>query len=150
MDLDTIGNVSSIIGLVITIITLLLSANVNRKVNTMLKVKADRTYFNKKVKNVIDDLKKLLDIAEKSEYDVLLSTKQYSTINSAICVVSSSWDALFQYENRLSKKRKIKSWNKKFESIRNMYNNNTSDSNEVISFLSEFITFLEKENDNNE
>lgn len=151
MNLSDIGSWASIIGLAITILTFFLAANVNKKVNGILKSKSDKTYFNKKVIVAISDLSNLLEIAEEGKTDILYSTKQYSKINSAIELVNSSWEVLLPYENKLSKKIKNASWNRKFEKIQNMYNNRIiKNTNEVITFLNEFITFLEKEQDNNE
>ncbi|MBQ9928969.1 MAG: hypothetical protein IJO65_13485 [Lachnospiraceae bacterium] len=151
MILSDIGSWASIIGLAITILTFFLAANVNKKVNGILKSKNDKTYFNKKVVVAISDLSNLLEIAEEGKTDILYSTKQYSKINSAIELVNSSWEVLLPYENKLTKKIKNSSWNRKFEKIHNMYNNRIiKNTNEVITFLNEFITFLEKEQDNNE
>ena len=151
MTLGDVGSWASIIGLAITIFTDFLAANVNKKVNRILKSKSDKTYFNKKVNVAIQDLKLLQEFAEEGKRNLLFSTKQYSKINSAIELVNSSWDVLLQYESKFSKKVKINSWNKKFKKIRNLYNFEISkDTNEVIAFLNEFITFLEKEHDNNE
>lgn len=150
MSLEYIGSWASIIGLVITIFTFFLAANVNRKVNGVLKSKSDKTYFNKKVTGVINDLKKLQQIAEDEKNDILYATRQYSIINSAIELVNSSWDVLLQYENKLSKRIKIRSWNISFKKIREIYTvEAVKNTKEVIVFLNELIIFLEKEHDNN-
>ena len=150
MNLSDVGSWASIIGFVITFLTFLLTSNVNKKVNESLKSRNDKIYFNKKVDSVINDLTSVLQIAEDGKKEILYSTKQYSKINSAIELVSSSWDVLLSYDSKLLKRIKVKSWNKKIKKIRKMYNNQISkDLNEVITFLSEFITFLEKEQNNN-
>lgn len=151
MNLGDVGSWASIIGLAVTVLTFFLAANVNKKVNGILKSKSDKSYFNKKVIVTISDLNHLREIAEEGKVDILYTTKQYSKINSAIELVNSSWDVLLPYENRLSKKIKSMSWNGKFKKIRNIYNQPFGkNTNEVITFLNEFITFLEKEQGNNE
>lgn len=151
MNLETVGSWASIIGLAITIFTFFLAANVNKKVNGILKSKRDKTYFNKKVIVTIQDLKLLQTFAEEGKKDLLYSTKQYSKLNSALELVNSSWDVLLQYEGKFSKRMKIQSWNRKFRKIRDIYNLQISkDTHTVITFLNEFITFLEKEYENND
>lgn len=151
MNLSDFGNWSSIIGLVITIITFLLAANVNKKVNGILKSKSDRSYFDKKIGIYLSNLKQLQDIASSAQDEVLFSTKQYANINNVIQLVGSSWDVLMQYERKRTKKKKIDYWEKKFEEVQGMYKRSDSrDVRKLISFLSEFITFLEKEQANNE
>lgn len=151
MNLSDFGNWSSIIGLVITIITFLLAANVNKKVNGILKSKSDRSYFDKKIGIYLSNLKQLQDIASSAQDEVLFSTKQYANINNVIQLVGSSWDVLMQYERKGTKKKKIDYWEKKFEEVQGMYKRSDSrDVRKLISFLSEFITFLEKEQANNE
>lgn len=151
MNLSDFGNWSSIIGLVITIITFLLAANVNKKVNGILKSKGDRSYFDKKIGIYLSNLKQLQDIASSAQDEVLFSTKQYANINNVIQLVGSSWDVLMQYERKGTKKKKIDYWEKKFEEVQGMYKRSDSrDVRKLISFLSEFITFLEKEQANNE
>lgn len=150
-DINEIGSWASIIGLAITIVTFFLAANVNKKVNGILKTKNDNSYFNKMVKGVIEDLKGMRGIAEDGKSGILYATKQYSQLNKAIEVVNSSWDVLLQYENKISRRIKINIWKRKFKRIRNMYTGQTiSNTNEVIAFLNEFITFLEKEQGNHE
>lgn len=112
MNLSDFGNWSSIIGLVITIITFLLAANVNKKVNGILKSKSDRSYFDKKIGIYLSNLKQLQDIASSAQDEVLFSTKQYANINNVIQLVGSSWDVLMQYERKGTKKKKIDYWEK--------------------------------------
>lgn len=146
MSLSDFGNWASIIGLIITIITFLLTTNVNRKVNSILKSQNDRSYFDKKVKIYLPSLVKLLSIAQTAQEEVLFSTKQYTSIYNAIQLVLSSWDVLMQYEKTIPKKIKIYHWKRKFTELQNMYNGKSNkDINKLISFLTEFIIFLEKE-----
>lgn len=150
MDLSDIGNWCSIIGLVITIITLLLTTNVNKKVNGILKSKSDRSYFDKKIEIYLPSLRQLLDIAPSAQKEVLFSTTQYANINNAIQLVRSSWDVLMQYERKGSKKKKIEQWEQKFKELKDMYElRYDKDAKKLIAFLGEFITFLEKEQENN-
>lgn len=151
MDINELGSWASIIGFVITIVTFFLAANVNKKVNEILKTKSDNSYFNKKVGGVIKDLEGLRGIAEEGKNGILYATKQYSQINNAIEVVNSSWDVLLPYENKISRRLKINDWKKKFKKIRIIYTEQTMpNTNEVVVFLNEFITFLEKEQSNHE
>lgn len=146
MSLSDFGNWASIIGFIITIITFLLTTNVNRKVNSILKSQNDRSYFDKKVKIYLPSLIKLLSIAQTAHEEVLFSTTQYTNIYNAIQLVLSSWDVLMQYEKIIPKKIKIYHWKRKFTELQNMYNEKSNqDINKLISFLSEFIIFLEKE-----
>lgn len=151
MSLSDAGNWASIIGFVITILTFLLAARVNHKVNGILKTKQDRTYFQKRAKGTIQNLSEIKSAAEEDNTEVLFSTKQYSKINDAMELVSSSWDILLRYENKLSRKLIIHSWNKKFERVRQMYRSERIKSvKEMITFLGAFITFFEKEMDDYE
>lgn len=51
-----------------------------------------------------------------------------------------------QYEKIIPKKIKIYHWKRKFTELQNMYNEKSNqDINKLISFLTEFIIFLEKE-----
>lgn len=146
MSLSDFGNWASIIGFIITIITFLLTTNVNRKVNSILKSQNDRSYFDKKVKIYLPSLRKLLSIAQTAHEEVLFSTTQYTSIYNAIQLVLSSWDVLMQYEKIIPKKIKIYHWKRKFTELQNMYNEKSNqDINKLISFLTEFIIFLEKE-----
>lgn len=151
MDLGDVGSLASIIGLVVTIITFFLAANVNKKVSQVLKSKIDRSYFDKKIGSYLQSLKDLQEIAPEAKTEILFSTTQYAKLNNAIELVSSSWNVLMQYESKRNKKIKITYWNDKFQELRNMYSKyGVKDSKKLISFLAEFITFLEKEQDNNE
>lgn len=151
MDLGDVGSLASIIGLVVTTVTFFLAANVNKKVSQVLKSKSDRSYFDKKIGSYLQSLQDLQEIAPEAKNDVLFSTAQYAKINNAIELVSSSWDVLMQYENKRNKKKKITYWNGKFQELRDLYGKyGFKDSKKLISFLAEFITFLEKEQDNNE
>ncbi len=150
-DINELGSWASIIGLAITIVTFFLAANVNRKVNGILKTKSDNSFFNKKVGGVIDNLKRLQKTAEAGKYDILYGTKQFSQINSAVEVVNSSWDVLLQYENKISRRMKINSWKRKFKRISIIFaEQSPRKTNEVIAFLNEFIIFLEKERGSHE
>lgn len=149
MDLNKIGNWSSIIGLAITVFTFFLAANVNRKVNRILKAKNDKSFFEKRVSKTISDLTGLKELAETEQISLLYGTKQYSEINTAIDIVNSSWDALFQYENKLPRLIKIFLWKVKFKRIQYVYAfKKDKHLKFVIRFLNEFITFLEKEKEN--
>lgn len=151
MGFEDVGSLASIIGLVVTIVTFFLAANVNKKVSQVLKSKSDRRYFDKKIGSYLQSLKDLQKIAPKAKPDVVFSTAQYAKLNNAIELVSSSWNVLMQYESKRSKKKKIAYWEKKFTELRSMYSRyGARDLNKLISFLAEFITFLEKEKDHNE
>lgn len=151
MSLETVGSWASIIGLAITICTFFLAANVNKKVNGILKSKSDKRHFNKKVISTIRDLESLQGLAEEDKTNLLYSTKQCSIISKAIELTDSSWDVLLPYENKISKKIKIILWKKRFKKIQDMYKSNIrKDTKEVIIFLNKFITFLEKEKENHE
>lgn len=150
MSLGDIGSWASIVGLVLTFLTFILAARVNSKVNDKLKTKNDKTYFIKKVKNTLRELHEVKEFAEEGNEELLFSTKQYSKINSAIELVISSWDVLLLYEKKVSKTLKKWSWNKKFKRIRYQYSRECCYKNrkEIVEFLNEFITFLEKEQSN--
>lgn len=151
MGFEDVGSLASIIGLVVTIVTFFLAANVNKKVSQVLKSKSDRRYFDKKIGSYLQSLKDLQEIVPEAKTDVLFSTAQYAKLNNAIELVSSSWNVLMQYESKRSKKKKIAYWEKKFTELRSMYSRyGARDLNKLISFLAEFITFLEKEKDHNE
>lgn len=151
MGFEDVGSLASIIGLVMTIVTFFLAANVNKKVSQVLKSKSDRRYFDKKIDSYLQSLKDLQEIVPEAKTDVLFSTAQYAKLNNAIELVSSSWNVLMQYESKRSKKKKIAYWNEKFKELRSMYSRyGARDLNKLISFLAEFITFLEKEKDHNE
>lgn len=151
MGFEDVGSLASIIGLVVTIVTFFLAANVNKKVSQVLKSKSDRRYFDKKIDSYLQSLKDLQEIVPEAKTDVLFSTAQYAKLNNAIELVSSSWNVLMQYESKRSKKKKIAYWEKKFTELRSMYSRyGARDLNKLISFLAEFITFLEKEKDHNE
>lgn len=138
----------TIIGFVITIVTLILTANVNKKVNGILKTQNDRSYFDKKIGSYLNGLKQLQDIASNAKEDVLFSTMQYSIINNAIQLVNSSWDVLMQFETKNTRKKRIQYWQKQFKCVQDMYRFvNVRDTKKLIEFLTEFITFLEKEQD---
>ena len=150
MNLSDVGSWASIIGLIITIITFCLASKVNKKVSKIVKTKCDRTYFSQKVSVAINGLKEVKEMAEES-CAYLYATKQFSKINSAIELTISSWDVLYQYSSFVIKQMKIALWNRKFKKIKDMYNlSGTKNTNELVKFLNEFITFLEKEQSNNE
>lgn len=150
MSLGDIGSWASIIGLGITLITFMLAANVNRKVNSILKTKSDKTFFNKKVKEAIKNLKEVQELAENDMVELLYNTKQYCNINNAIDLVDASWDVLLEYETAFSKKIKIASWERKFAKIEKMYDGKISkNTTQLVSYLNQFIIFLEKEQNNN-
>lgn len=116
-----------------------------------MKTRTDKTYFNKRVQGVIVDLKEVKKLAEDDANVILYSTKQYSKVNSAINLVEASWDILLPYERKGAKRRKIEKWSTKFKRVKDIFNARYRVSNtELVAFLEEFITFLEKETDNNE
>lgn len=151
MNLGDIGSWASIVGLVITLFTFFMASNVNKKVNEILKAKNDRKFFSKKAPKITSDLKHLQEIVENGEWVIWGSTMQQSKIYNAIEVVSCSWDVLLPNENKIVRKIKIISWNHKFKRIKEMYSGKRQmNSKEMVTFLSEFITFLEKEQENDE
>lgn len=148
------GNVCSILGFILTIITFIVAADVNSKINKMQKSKKDISYFNKKVESMIKDLNDMKSFAESSaDINKIFGLQQQSKIKNAITVIKESWDVLLPHENIIIKKYKVHSWNKKMKKILKMYmekKSKTKNQNELLSFLIELITFLEKENENNE
>lgn len=149
--LADVGSWASIIGLVITFITLFVTSNVSKKVNGILKVKSDKIYFNKKVPIIINDLTNLQERLKKEERIFWSSTREQLKINNAMEVINCSWDVLLPYEGRIVRQFKIMSWKCKFKKIRKMYSGEIQmDSKEMVLFLNELITFVEKEWENNE
>lgn len=147
-----IGNLCSIIGLIITVITFFVAANVNRKINKIQKIEKDISYFNKRVNPMIADLKDIQALATGTEdIEKIFGVKQQAKIKCVITVIDDSWNVLLQHETKIGKKLKIHSWNKKMKKIMKMYEGiETKNRRELISFLTELITFLEKENKGNE
>ena len=150
MNLSDVGSWSSIVGLILTFLTFFMTFNVNKKVNIALKSRNDRNFFNKKAPKMIEVLKDLQELVECGEYIIWDSTMQQSKINNAIEIVSCSWDVLFGNENKITRSVKIMIWKHKFKKVREMYNGKRAmNSKEMVNFLSELITFLEKEQENN-
>lgn len=109
-----IGNLCSIIGLIITLITFFVAANVNRKINKIQKIEKDISYFNKRVNPMIADLKDIQALATGTEdIEKIFGVKQQAKIKCVITVIDDSWDVLLQHETKIGKKLKIHSWNKK-------------------------------------
>lgn len=150
--ISDIGNWCSIIGFIITVITFLVAANVNRKINKIQKMKNDVSYFNKKVISMIGDLKDMQALVTGTEdIEKIFGLKQQAQIKRIITVIDDSWNVLLQHEAKIAKKIKIHSWNKRMKKIMKMYEGvETKNRRELISFLIELITFLEKENKDNE
>lgn len=150
--ISDIGNWCSILGFVITIITFCVAANVNAKINKMQKRKRDKDYFYNKAPNIISELNDMRCYAESSsDIDKIFGIKQQSMIKNAVTVIEESWSVLLPNENRIVKKIKIYNWNKKFKKILNMYNGvKIKRSEELVAFLIEITTFLEKELNYNE
>ncbi len=150
--ISDIGNWCSIFGFIITIATFFVTANVSAKVNKIQKSEKDMLYFNKKAQSMIDALNVMITFAESTnDIDKIFGIKQLSKIKNVITVVKESWDVLLPHENRISKKFKVHSWNKKMDNILRMYNGyKVKSRGELISFLIELETFLEKEIKNNE
>ena len=149
--ISDIGNWCSIFGFVITIITFIVAANVNAKINKIQKSEKDKSYFNKKLKSMIEDLYAMKSYAESSvDISKVFGIQQHSKIKNVITVISESWEVLLPHENVIIKKIKIHSWNKKMKKILGMYDDYAYKSQrELVSFLIELITFLEKESTNN-
>lgn len=149
--ISDIGNWCSIFGFIITIITFFVAANVNAKINKIQKSENDKSYFNKKLKPMMDDLNAMKSYAERSgDISGVFGIQQHSKIKNVITVVRESWDVLLPHENVFIKKIKIHSWNKKMNKILDMYNGyGIKNQRELLSFLVELITFLEKESINN-
>lgn len=146
MKLGDIGSWASIVGLGLTLLTFLLAARVNSKVNRILETESDENYFKQKISNVLEELKETRNLAEEENIKILFSTKQYSKVKTAMQIVNASWDVLYIYNNQLIKKMKIHKWKHKFEEIKKMYDGQKVRScREMADFLGEFITFLEKE-----
>lgn len=150
--ISDIGNWCSIFGFIITIVTFFVTANVSAKVNKIQKSKKDMSYFNKKAKSMIKDLNGMKNFAESSvDNDKIFGIQQQSKIKNVITVISESWDVLLPHENSIIKKVKVHSWNRKMKKILEMYSGNQiRNQRELVSFLVELITFLEKEIENNE
>ncbi len=149
--ISDIGNWCSIFGFIITIITFFVAANVNAKINKIQKSENDKSYFNKKLKPMMDELNVMKSYAERSgDISGVFGIQQHSKIKNVITVVRESWDVLLPHENVFIKKIKIHSWNKKMNKILDMYNGyEVKNQRELLSFLVELITFLEKESINN-
>ena len=121
--ISDIGNWCSIFGFIITIATFFVTANVSAKVNKIQKSEKDMLYFNKKAQSMIDALNVMITFAESTnDIDKIFGIKQLSKIKNVITVVKESWDVLLPHENRISKKFKVHSWNKKMDNILRMYN----------------------------
>lgn len=149
--INCVGSWASIAGFMLTIITMFLAARVDRKVNSILRVKADKTYFSQKVSGCIESLKGVQGIAADVEKRVLFSTRQYTEIKQAIDLVGSSWDTLYLYENNKVREKRKREWEEKFTYISQMYDHiQVQNRQYVIDFLSELIIFLEKEKEANE
>lgn len=150
--ISDLGNWCSIFGFIITIVTFFVTANVSAKVNKIQKSKKDMSYFNKKAKSMIKDLNSMKNFAEGSvDNDKIFGIQQQSKIKNVITVISESWDVLLPHENSILKKVKVHSWNRKMKKILEMYSGNQiRNQRELVSFLVELITFLEKEIENNE
>lgn len=150
--ISDLGNWCSIFGFIITIVTFFVTANVSAKVNKIQKSKKDMSYFNKKAKSMIKDLNSMKNFAEGSvDNDKVFGIQQQSKIKNVITVISESWDVLLPHENSILKKVKVHSWNRKMKKILEMYSGNQiRNQRELVSFLVELITFLEKEIENNE
>lgn len=150
--ISDIGNLCSIAGFIITIITFFVTANVSAKVNKIQKSQNDMSYFNKKSESMINDLNNMRSLAESSvDCNIIFGIQQQSKMKNVITVINESWDVLLSHENRVIKKMKVYSWNRKMNYILDMYNGTRVRSQrELVSFLIELITFLEKEIENNE
>lgn len=150
--ISDLGNWCSIFGFIITIVTFFVTANVSAKVNKIQKSKKDMSYFNKKAKSMIKDLNSMKNFAEGSvDNDKIFGIQQQSKIKNVTTVISESWDVLLPHENSFLKKVKVHSWNRKMKKILEMYSGNQiRNQRELVSFLVELITFLEKEIENNE
>lgn len=150
--ISDIGNWCSIFGFIITIITFFVTANVSAKVNKIQKSEKDISYFRKKAEAMINDLNGMKSFAESSvDSDKIFGIQQQSKIKNVITVIGESWDVLLPHENGIIKKFKVHSWNKKMKKILEMYSGNqVRNQRELVSFLIELITFLEKEIENNE
>ena len=134
--LNYIGNWASIVSFILTIVTMLLAARVNRKVNSILKKKSDKTFFAQRAPTCIKLLKEVQGIAGES-MDLLWS----------------SWDTLCAYESKWRKRKRKWRLERKFKYISRMYEKNGGcepKRQAVIDFLSELIIFLEKEQGANE
>ena len=68
--LSDIGSWASIIGLILTLLTLIITSRVNQKVNGVMKSRADKTYFNQRVETVIEELKEVKALAENDSNSV--------------------------------------------------------------------------------
>lgn len=151
--LNYIGSWASIVGLALTIITMLLAVRVNRKVNSILKAKSDKSYFTQKVPGCIVALRDVQGIAADLELNILFSSIQYSKIKQSMDLIRSSWDMLYAYESKWSRRIKKWRWEGKFKHISRMYDKYhpcEQKRQDVIDFLSELIIFLEKEQKVNE
>lgn len=151
--LNYISSWASIAGFVLTIVTMLLAARVNRKVNSILKKKSDKNFFAQKAPACIKLLQETQGIAAESEFRILFSNIQYSKIKQSMDLLRSSWDTLYAYEGKWSKRRWKWKWERKFKHISRMYDKDSGceqKRQEVIDFLSELIIFLEKEQGANE
>lgn len=151
--LNYIGNWASIVSFILTIVTMLLAAQVNRKVNSILKKKSDKTFFAQRAPTCIKLLKEVQGIAGESELRILFSNIQYSKIKQSMDLLWSSWDTLCAYESKWRKRKRKWSLERKFKYISRMYGKNGGyepKRQAVIDLLSELIIFLEKEQGANE
>ena len=146
MKISDIANWASIIGFIISILTLFTTFRVNRKVNNALKEQEDLSFFSKRVLGSIKNLIIIKSFAEQDDYKNSFGTKQYSQVKSAIGLVNNSWNVLCTYEGKWSKWLIKEKWKRKFKKICIMYNDPYNRScKKLVDFLTEFIAFLEKE-----
>ncbi len=151
ISLSDMGSWASIIGLLISVLTYFLTRSVKKEVNLVLKNQKDKNFFDNRVRAVLRDLKEIQNIAEEENSKMIWSNKTYSKINSAIELVRSTWDILYEYDNKIMKQYHIRVWTKKFRKVEEMYNGGILANNKtILVFLNELVTFLEKETSNHE
>lgn len=145
MSLGDIGSWASIVGLIMTVVTLWTTANVNKKVNDILKSEKDKKYFDEKLSQILKKLKEVRQLAEDGNDSTLYSTRQYSKINEAIQIMECSWDILFRHENKKQKDKEIQKMQEKCKRIRGIYGDKFKNTSELIELLNSIIIVLEKE-----
>lgn len=142
--LQTVSAWASILGLIISITSMLVTLNVKKKVNIILKTKEDESYFKKKAPIILENLNMVIMLAEKSD-ETVFSDMQYSFVNAAILLIEKSLEIFFRYDNKIVRAFKVFYWKIKLKKGEKVFESRTENFKLVIKFLNQLNCIIEKE-----
>lgn len=145
IDFNRIAGWASIISLIISALTLIVTAQVKHEVNKALRVESEIAFWKQKKPIVIDNLMKIISCMEEYPKKAFGLT-HISNWEQTKGIIQMSWSILFKYDSKFLKTYKICLWEwhfKKIDRILNMKENQGMDKG--LKYCNRLLALVERE-----